>query len=264
MNFKDKTILGRTGLSVSRMGLASGYGIPAQAVEKAFREHGINYFFWGNPRRQGMREGLKALVRSDRERIVIALQTYDHLGPFLERGVDKGLRELGIDRADILILGWFNTAPHGRVLENALKLKEKGKVRFLGMSGHNRRTFGAMARDPHHPVDAFMVRYNAVHTGAEADIFPHLPEPGRPGITVYTATCWRKLLNAKKMPPGEAPLSAADCYRFVLSDPHVDLTLFAPNSEAQMLDGLKALGQGPLSEGETARARRIGAHIHGK
>ena len=178
--------------------------------------------------------------------------------------MDKGLKDLGIDRADVLILGWFNSAPHGRVLENALKLKEQGKVRFLGMSGHNRKTFGAMAQDPHNPVDVFMIRYNAVHTGAETDIFPHLPEPGRPGITVYTATCWRKLLNPKKMPPGEKPLTAADCYRFVLSNPNVDLALFAPNGEAQMLDGLKALEQGPLSEDEMARARKIGARIHGK
>ena len=264
MNFHEKTILGRTGLSVSRLGLASGYGVPASAVEKAFHERGVNYFFWGNPKRQGMREGLKALVKSKREKLVLALQTYDHFGPFLERGVDKGLKELGMDCADVLILGWFNSAPHGRVLANALKLKEKGKVRFLGMSGHNRKTFGKLAQDPHNPVDVFMIRYNAVHTGAETGIFPLMPKENRPGVTIYTATCWRKLLNPKKMPPGEKPLTAAECYRFVLSNPNVDLTLFAPNGEAQMLDGLKALEQGPLSEDEMTRARKIGAHIHGK
>jgi hypothetical protein len=37
-------------------------------------------------------------------------------------------------------------------------------------------------------------------------------------VTIYTATCWRKLLKARQMPAGEAPLSAADCYRFVLSN----------------------------------------------
>jgi len=263
MNFKGKVALGRTGLAVSRLGLASGYGIPASAVEKAFHEQGINYFFWSNPRRQGMRDGLKALVRLDREKLILALQTYDHWGPFITKGFEKGLRELGTDHADILILGWFNSAPHGRILENALKLKKQGKVRFLGMSGHKRKTFGAMAQDPKNPIDVFMVRYNAVNSGAETDIFPHLPKENRPGITTYTATCWKKLLNPRKMPPGELPMTAADCYRFVLSNPNVDLSLFAPNSEQQMLEGLQALEQDPLSEEEMARARRIGAFIHG-
>jgi aryl-alcohol dehydrogenase-like predicted oxidoreductase len=266
MNFKETTILGRTGLAVSRMGLASGYGINATAVEKAFREHGVNYFVWGNPRRKGMGEGLRTLARTDRDQLVIALQTYDHWGPFIQGGVEKGLRALGTDHVEVLVLGWFNRPPKGRLLENALKLKEQGKVRFLAMSGHERKTFGAMAKDPKSPVDVYMIGYNAVHTGAETDIFPHLPKDDqrRPGITIYTATCWRKLLKQNKMPPGEKPMTAAECYRFVLSNPNVDLTLFAPNSEQQMLDGLKALDQGPLSEEEMAQARRIGKHIHGE
>jgi len=30
---------------VSRIGLASGYGVPAAAIEKAFHEYGINYLY---------------------------------------------------------------------------------------------------------------------------------------------------------------------------------------------------------------------------
>jgi aryl-alcohol dehydrogenase-like predicted oxidoreductase len=178
--------------------------------------------------------------------------------------VEKGLKALGTDHVELLVLGWFNRAPKGRLLENAQKLKEQGKVRFLAMSGHERKTFGAMARDPNSLVDVYMIRYNAVHTGAETDIFPHLPADDQrcPGITIYTATCWKKLLKPSKMPPGEKPMTAAECYRFVLSSPKVDLTLFAPNSEQQMLEGLKALEQGPLSDVEMARARKIGKHIH--
>ena len=265
MDFQEKTTLGRTGLKVSRLGLASGYGVPATAVEKAFREHGVNYFFWGNPRRKGMGEGLKALVKTDRDNLVIALQTYDHWGPFIQGGVEKGLKALGTDHADVLVLGWFNHPPKGRLLENALKLKEQGKVRFLAMSGHERKTFGSMAEDPNSPVDVYMIRYNAVHTGAETDIFPHLPQDDqrRPGVTIYTATCWKKLLKPGNMPSGEKPLTAAECYRFVLSNPNVDLTLFAPNNEEQMLEGLTALKQGPFADLDMARARKIGKHIHG-
>ena len=43
MDFKERVPLGRTGLMVSRIGLASGYGVPAAAIEKTSHEYGINY-----------------------------------------------------------------------------------------------------------------------------------------------------------------------------------------------------------------------------
>lgn len=52
-SFEEHTTLGRTGLEVSRIGLAGGYGVPATAVEKAHHEYGINYFYWVS-RKPGM------------------------------------------------------------------------------------------------------------------------------------------------------------------------------------------------------------------
>lgn len=263
-SFKEKRLLGKTGMRVSRLGIASGYGISAKAVERAYYEFGVNYFLWSSPRREGMENALRNLVITDRENIVIAIQTYDHSGFFASRSVEKGLKELGADYADILILGWHNSMPSKRLINAALKLKEKGRIRHIGMSGHRRATFGAMAVDNASPVDVFMVRYNAVHAGAETEIFPFLREENRPGITVYTATCWRRLLDPKRMPRGERPLTASDCYRFVLSNPHVDLCLMGPSTELQMEGGLEALVRGPLAREEMARIRAIGEHIHGK
>jgi predicted aldo/keto reductase-like oxidoreductase len=81
---------------------------------------------------------------------------------------------------------------------------------------------------------------------------------------IYTATCWRKLLKPKLMPAGERPLTAADCYRFVLSHPDVNVCLTAPATAEQMEDNLRALDAGPLDKEEMARVRRIGRHIYGK
>ncbi|MFH2037575.1 MAG: hypothetical protein ABIJ45_14335, partial [Candidatus Zixiibacteriota bacterium] len=80
MSFTEKRILGKTGLKVSRLGLASGYGISASSVEKAFHEFNVNYFYWSTPRKSGMREALSNLVKNHREEIIIVLQSYDHLG----------------------------------------------------------------------------------------------------------------------------------------------------------------------------------------
>lgn len=262
-NFRERTILGRTGLVVSRLGIGSGYGVPASAVEKAFHEHGINYLYWSLSRRGGMTEAIRSLGPQHRDDLVIVMQTYDHLGVFMERAHEKGLVRLGIDHADVLILGWFNRYPSRRVLDAALRLKDQGKVRFLAMSGHNRKTHGKVAEMADTPIDILMVRYSAAHTGAERDVFPHLPGTDRPGVTSYTATRWGQLLKKKKMPPGEAPLTAAECYRFVLSNPNVDLCFTGPRNADEMDAAIAALDDGPMSPDEMERVRRIGDHLHG-
>ena len=81
-------------------------------------------------------------------------------------------------------------------------------------------------------LDLLMIRYNAAHPGAEADIFPHLPD-GRHTVIAYTATCWRRLLKRPKGWEGKVP-TAADCYRFCLSPPHVDVVLTGPKTVAQL------------------------------
>jgi aryl-alcohol dehydrogenase-like predicted oxidoreductase len=232
-------------------------------LEAAFHEHGVNYWYWSLRKRQGMTEAVRRLAPSDRDRVVIAMQTYDHTGLFMRRYHEKGLRTLGIDCADVLILGWFNRYPRPRVLDKALQLKAQGKVRFLAMSGHHRPTHGAVARRADSPIDILMVRYNAAHRGAEQDVFPQLPAESPPGVTTYTATRWGQLLQAKKMPPGEAPLTAAECYRFALASPHVDLCLVGPRSDRELAEALTVLDSAPLSDDELARLRRIGDHLHG-
>ena len=64
------------------------------------------------------------------------------------------------------------------------------------------------------------------------------------------------------MPPGQSPLSAVDCYRFVLSHPGVDICMTGARSEQQMRENLKVLETGPMSEDELSRMRTIGDHIH--
>jgi aryl-alcohol dehydrogenase-like predicted oxidoreductase len=263
-DFKDKVTLGRTGLKVSRLGIAANWGIGGADVERAFHEYGINYYYFGGGKKEGIVTAVRNIAPRERDNIVVAVQSYDHLGFFLKGTVEKSLRKMKIDYADILILGWYTQYPPKRIMDRVTQLKEQGKIRFIGISSHNRKAFGRYARDPNCPIDVFMFRYNAVHTGAEQDIFPYLPQKNRPGTTNYTATAWRKLMNPKNMPPGEKPLTAADCYRFVLSNPNIDVCLTGPANMVQLNENLTALDKGPLSDDEMKRVRKIGAHIYGK
>lgn len=263
-NFRESTTLGRTGLQVSRIGIGSGYGVPSHAIERAYHEHGVNYFFWSSPRRKGMEEAVRHLSRTEREKMVVVLQTYDHIGLFMHHFIEKGLKSLKIEFADILILGWFNHIPNERVLNAALELKKEGKIRFIGMSGHNRPVFGQLAQQNNTAIDVYMVRYNAVNRGAEEDVFPHLSGKNRPGIVTYTTTCWGKLLKASKMPHGKSPLTSTDCYRFALSNKNVDLCLTGPKNQDEMDEALRTLDSSSLSNNEMEHIKYIGDYIHGR
>jgi aryl-alcohol dehydrogenase-like predicted oxidoreductase len=266
MDFKDRVLFGRTGLLVSRIGLASGYGVPTAAIEKAFHEYGVNYFYLSLLKRGHMVRAIRNLAPRHRDELRIVLAKPTSGGFFLQSFVERWLKKLKIEQVDLVILQELRKPqpPGQKLVDRVHRLRESGTVRFVGMSSHSRPLFGKIARgEVKAPVDFFQIRYNAVHTGAEQDIFPHLPQENRPGIVIFTATCWQKLLKHKLMPADERPLASADCYRFVLSHPDVNVCVTGPSTAAQMEENLKALDAGPLDEEEMTRIRRIGKHIYG-
>lgn len=265
MTFNEPVALGRTGLKVGRLGIASGYGAPAEAIEEAF-ERGCNYWTWGTVVKGRSKHMLKAIrsiiAKGQRDKLVLAMFTYAHSAFFTEKLFHKGLRAAGLDHTDLLILGYFSKTPPQRILEGALKLKAKGLVRAIGLSGHNRKLVAKLAAEG--VIDAFHFRYNAAHRGAETEIFPFLPAEKGPGMVSFVGTANGRLLKAGKMPPGESPLSAPDCYRFVLTNPNVHVCMTGTKTVEQMRENLTILEKGPLTEDELARARRIGDFIHAK
>jgi predicted aldo/keto reductase-like oxidoreductase len=80
----------------------------------------------------------------------------------------------------------------------------------------------------------------------------------------FTATRWGKLLNPAKMPPGETPPTAADCYRFVLSHTAVDVCMSGAKTVEQMRQNLSVIDAGPMTEAEIERMRRIGDFVYGR
>jgi predicted aldo/keto reductase-like oxidoreductase len=210
-----------------------------------------------------MRRALQNIVaKGQRDRLVLAAFTYANNNFFTERMLRRGLKSAGLDHADVLILGYFSRRPSRRLVDGALRMKEKELVRFIGLSSHNRKLLGELAKGGE--FDVLHLRYNAAHRGAEKDIFPFLGGEKRPGTVAFTATRWGKLLDPKKMPPGEKPPTAPDCYRFVLSNPAVDVCMSGAKTVDQMRENLSILDGGPMSEEELARMRLIGDFVYGK
>lgn len=265
MNFNHQIFLGRSGLKVGRLGISSSFGAKADVFELAF-EAGCNYFTYGTFIKGGSREMCKAvrnLVRNGkRDQLVVAMYSYSHMHFLVEYFLRNDLKKLGIDYADVLILGYYNGKPGGRMLDKISQLKEKGLIRKVALSSHKRKVFPELEQEK--LLDVMHVRYNAVNRGAEQDVFPFMTGPARPGIVTYTATRWRQLLDPKKMPPDKNPIKASDAYRFVLSNPNVDVCMVGVKDRQQMQDNLRILEQAPMDEHELQNMRSIGDYIYGK
>jgi predicted aldo/keto reductase-like oxidoreductase len=251
--------LGRTGLAVGRMGMSAGYGVPATAVERAF-DHGVNYLYFGSRRTSEFAQALRNL-KPKRDSMVLVVQSYSRMASLLTWSLERALGTIGFDHADVLLLGLWNKPVSGSMLDAARKARDRGLVRHLALSTHQRRLVPQLANDP--DFDVFHLRYNAAHPGAEQDIFPHLPASNRPGLVSFTATSWRQLLKPGRL-PGERVPSAADCYRFVLSRPEIDVCMSGPGKAEHVDDVIEALDRGPMSEEELAWMRRVGRAVSGK
>ena len=254
-------VLGRSGITASRLGLGASYGIGERDVERAIA-CGVNYLYWGSMRRDGFGRAIRRAARHDRERLCIVVQSYSRVAMALDVSLEIGLRQLGLEYADVLLLGWWNSVPPRRILDRAARLRERGKARAIAISCHHRPTFEKLIAEP--AIDVIMVRYNAAHRGAEREVFPHVRGEQRPGVVAYTATRWGGLLDPALVPDGEPVPRASDCYRFALAQPAVDVVLAGPANGAELDEALATLDRGPMTEDELAWMRRVGDGVRAR
>jgi aryl-alcohol dehydrogenase-like predicted oxidoreductase len=254
--------LGSTGISVTPLGFSATYLPGKRAIQTAVDE-GINLFFAFGIDLQMIRT-LRGLMSSRREKFVLATGAYNYRlwAQDVRKAFEKRLQQFRTDYIDIfLFLGVTKpTEFTPRVHDEMLKLKEEGKVRAIGVSCHDRSFLANLAAGG--DVNVLMLRYNAAHRGAEREIFPHLALHN-PGVISYTATRWTALLRRPKSWPvhGRIP-SAGECYRFVLSNPHVHAVLTAPRSVHELRENISAVRLGPLDDDAMRFMRAFGDAVH--
>jgi predicted aldo/keto reductase-like oxidoreductase len=263
----ERKVLGRTGLEVGRVGISASYGASGDDLVRAF-ERGANYIYWGSRRTPSFGEGLRRLA-PQRERFVLVIQSYSRMASLLSWSLERALRQLRFDHADVLLLGMWNKPVAPRILDAARKLQQRGMVKFLAVSTHERTTVPRTAAGSDFDIVHF--RYNAAHPGAEVEIFPQLPAANRAGLVAFTATSWGQLLGhgpivrpGHPLPKNERPPTAADCYRYVLSRPEVDVCMTGPSNWARMEAAFAGLAAGPMSAEELAWMGRVGRAVGGK
>ena len=247
---------------VFRLGLAASYRPGERTIRRALDE-GVNYLFLFATDTQLSRV-IRGLAPSQREKVVIATGGYNWLlwHSNLKKSLDNALRRLRTDYIDVFHYLGIVKPQHfpPRIQDELAELRHSGKIRATSISCHDRKFAGQLAAAG--KVDALMIRYNAAHPGAERDVFPHVAAH-RTAVISYTATRWRRLLvRPRGWPKNEPAATAGQCYRFVLSNPAVDVALTAPSNEKQFLENLREARRGPLPEDEMSFMRRFGAYVH--
>lgn len=232
--------LAKLGTPTCRIGLSASYRPGRETVIRALDE-GLNYyFFFGFDTH--MTKVLPDAIRSRREQFVLATGAYNYIWGHqnLSRTLESRLRQMKTDYIDLFHFLGVTRRKHftQKVRDELQAVRESGLVRGVSISTHDRPFAASLLRDG--TLDAAMVRYNAAHRNAETEIFPHLP-PSNPVVIGFTATCWTKLLR----PPYN--LSAGTCYRFVLSNPAVNVCLMAPRSRKEFDENLAEIRKGPLN-----------------
>jgi predicted aldo/keto reductase-like oxidoreductase len=238
--------LGRTGLTVSRMGIAGGYGLPAEEIQRAMTL-GVNYFWWDAAWKDTMSPAIQSLSARQRKKVIVAAGSDKRDASGMRRALEKSLADLGVDYFDLFIAYYIDSEEQLRELVSSRggvkalrKAQEEGLVRFLAFTAHNRPLAAKIAET--NEFDVAIVRYNAAHRGGETEMFPAFQRVGC-GVSIYTPLRWGELLKAPRRWKGNTP-QPHEFYRFVLEHPAVHTVWTAPQTGEQLDENLRAAAEG--------------------
>ena len=242
--------LGRTGLRVSEVGYGGGRVAPNQErrplidmLHSAF-EVGLNYLDTAPDYGGGFSEDIIGeAIKGRRDECIIATKTeaFDPKGIMAD--VDGSLKRLGVDVIDVLQFhgGWFGEEEAQQVLDDGgletyRRLRDQGKVRFLGFSadgpsGGVERMIGTGE------FDVMQIHYNLMYQST-CDAF------GNRGVIPDAKAQGMGVVLMRSTTSGAFPKLMRHCFRkemegvdldgfllnFVLSNPLVDSALMSLQS----------------------------------
>jgi L-galactose dehydrogenase len=275
--------LGQTGLNVSIIGfgaatLGNGYGMiedatGTRAVHAAI-DHGINYFdtspFYGDTLSE-TRLG-NALV-GHRDNIILATKGghygngFDFSASRLERSVEESLRRLKTDVIDVYQLHDIEYAHLHQIVNEALptlmKLRTKGLIRFIGITGYPVHMLQEVAMQSHVDTILSYCHYNLMSTTLIESLLPFAANEGiglinasalHMGVlTEQGAPDWHPApphVHAAAQQAAQLAHEHGDCItrvalQFVLQQPHIATTLVGMRTEAEVLENVLLVGTLP-------------------
>jgi len=188
---------------------------------------------------------------------------------YTRREVEARLREFGFDAVDQFMLGAIDitdpvSTPDivGEALDELGRLRDEGKLRFVGFSCH-RPDYAARMLTAYPAFDAVMTPYNYANLVAEGALGDAVEATGAAWIAMKNMV-WELYglpVTALRRVAGIPPFEALDptapiaqlALRYVLANPHVTTCVPAMNSITQVEENVSASGAQPLTGAEPAQ-----------
>jgi aryl-alcohol dehydrogenase-like predicted oxidoreductase len=247
-----KTVLGRTGLTVTRLGIGGAYCTTPEGYRAAL-DCGVNYLDTARAYRDGDDERVVGqAISGRRHEIILATKSGRRDAAGAREELETSLRLLGTDYVDIWQIHYLNTRPEREqvlgpsgAMEAAIRAREEGLVRYIGVTGHEwPEVAEAVATGL---FDTVLCWYNCAMKEPEDVLFPEAAAQGT-GVVIMNATRTDKLLNEADEPPAE------NFYRYVLGHPAVSLTVMGLRDVERFQRVARALSERVTLEPEERRA----------
>ncbi|MBQ8769506.1 MAG: aldo/keto reductase [Oscillospiraceae bacterium] len=246
------TVLGKTGLKISRMGFG---GIPIQKIDAegtkklmlSLLDAGINYIDTARGYTVS-EEYLGFALEGIRQHFVLATKSMSRDRDAMARDIDISLKNLRTDYIDLYqvhnpgLADLEKVCAPGGALEALLEAKNAGKIGHIGVTVHTLDVFEAALELPW--VETIMFPYNIVETQGEALI----------------RRCRDKNIGFICMKPlaGGAIDDATLALRFVMQNPDVTVVIPGMAEEVELAQNIAAVSDAsPLTPGELEKIQAI-------
>lgn len=233
--------LGRTGLTVTRLGIGGAYGQGADDYRAAL-DLGITYLDTARGYKDGVdEEQVGEALQGRRDGIVLATKSVQRDAEGARQDLEASLRALRTEWVDIWQLHYVNTTEDrekilgpGGALEAAIRAREQGLIRFIGITGHSWEALApALATGA---FDTVLCWYNAGYREPEEIVFP-IARQQQVGVVIMNAGRNDKLFAPEGSPPPEA------FYRYVLGHPDVHVSIMGLRNLATFAQVARALSE---------------------
>lgn len=225
--------LGQSGLSVAPL-IVSGRFSPALASLDHAIERGVDTLFW-EPRYTTVTRFLR---QSSHAAVQVIAGSFHADRASLTHDLELTRKRLQRDTIDLFLLFWVRSAARlgPEALDALREFQARGWIRSYGFSTHDRAIGVAAIETGDWPV--IMTRHSAAHDGAERELLPAAAAAGV-GVLGFSALCYGRMLDGSSVLPSGP--SAAECYRYSLSQPAVTACISAPQTHRELLENLAVL-----------------------
>ncbi len=207
---------------------------------------------------------LKPLLSKQRDEVFIATGSESRRPDALQHYLDQIRQSLNTDVIDTFFAEYVAPRDSSDEVEATLhqlqRWKAEGTIRYVGASTHNRAV--ALNLIEQGEWDVLMLRYNMAHRKVEEQVLPAAKVAELP-VVAFTCTRWGTLLEGHPQWHKPAP-TAADCYRYALHHPAVQVSLTAPATLSQLQENLTVLDAPPFASAKIKHWQTYGDLVYDK